>query len=170
MKTWGCRGERNRGCGGGAKAFKLEAKRADAEAEKRAKEATKLEGEIEELRDKAAKAREEEARARAKADAARADAQAAEAAKEAKRKLDLPRVPGFKITLWKDRRVYVALLRKSNGGANWNGGLGREDYLDIPTMTWHEVRDWAGAATRDNYSGAVSDAHSQVEAAVAAAK
>lgn len=86
--------------------------------------------------------------------------------------INLPKVQGFKMSMWTKvagkERVYMTLLAKSNGGLTWNGGVGREDYLDIATMTWHEKTEWAGSQTRADYESAVDAAKAEVVAAVKA--
>lgn len=82
----------------------------------------------------------------------------------------LPKIDGFRVALWTKvagrERVYLTLTRKRNGGAAWNGGIGRADYLDLSTGRWCEQTGWAGAATREAYEEDVAEAKTLVEEAI----
>jgi hypothetical protein len=66
----------------------------------------------------------------------------------------------YSAKLWEkggQRRVYVKLLRKDNGGKTWNQGLGAAWCVNLVTKTTEQTLGWAGAKTRNNWEDDVAE-------------
>lgn len=76
----------------------------------------------------------------------------------------------FEINRWSKGghdRLYINLMRKNNGGKNWNGGLGGAWYVCLVTGKSVQSRDWAGAATRNSWESDVDALIARIQALVA---